>query len=97
MWKEGFRLSLDPCLCFSALSKAAKIGRNHFNFNGLPLVTNVISATQQSSAKMNGPMSTYGGGGSLGGGAEMGDAQTMAAVKSVCHSPFFASQNRARG
>ena len=33
---------------------------------------------QPSTAKMNGPLSTYGGGGA-GGSAEMGDAQTMAA------------------
>lgn len=31
---------------------------------------------------MNGPLSTYGGG-TAGGSAEMGDAQTMAAVKNV--------------
>lgn len=40
-------------------------------------------------ATMNGPISTYGGG-SAGGSAEMGDAQTMAAVKNVRSLSTFA-------
>ena len=60
------------------------------------LLPRLSSQRQQSPAKMNGPLFNPQGPGGGGGGAEMGDAQTMAAVKAVClpSNPNFLTLNR---
>jgi hypothetical protein len=74
-----------------ASPKAVRSGRK--STSTFFLIHEPTLSKQPSTAKMNGPLSTYGGG-AAGGSAEMGDAQTMAAVKNVrssFHLPISSS------